>query len=200
MPGHFAAEPSTCGIAVTWDAVYGAYNYDLALRSSDSSDWTVIDVGTNRFDTLRCRDGEGWLYRVRASCGEGHEKPLKSAWTEILTAVAHPRVAPGPRNVVTEPRRTGFAIKWDPPEGVWKIDRYGVWFFDQDAPGSFPSLVGMRGNGGAVEGLVRGHRYSVAVETWTDAGVGMPSGAPDVVVGEEYLAGRPLSRGIGGRR
>lgn len=106
-----------------------------------------------------------------------------SPWTDVVSAVADPQTAPGPRNIVTHALARGFTISWDPPKGDYDIDRYGVWAFDNDAPGSFPSVIGVKDGGGAeIQGLTPGHRYGVAVDTWTSVGGGILANARSVVV------------------
>lgn len=122
-------------------------------------------------------------YQVRASAGDG----VKSPWSSVVSAVADPQMAPGPRNIVTHATATGFTVAWDPPLAggfAGEIDRYGVIFADRDEKGCFPSLVGVRGERAEIKGLVPAHRYDVAVETWTNFGGGPPAGAKSVVVGE----------------
>ena len=124
-------------------------------------------------------DGDKWEYQVRADCGSG----IFSEWTDIVSAVAHPRTAPGPKNIVTRPTNGGLRITWDSPDVECDIDRYGVHLIDSDAPGSFPMVVGFKETSATIDGLTIGHRYGVAIATWTDAGGGIPAGANAVRVG-----------------
>lgn len=165
---------------ITWDAVYGAYWYDLRARLAGSPrDWSNHRRSCNRHDTLRCVAGQKWEYQVRACGGD----TVVSPWTEVVSAVANPETAPGPRNIATHAMDRGFAISWDPPEGDYEIDRYGVWSSDNDSPGSFPSVVGVKdGKGAEIGGLTPGHRYGVAVDTWTSVGGGLLANARSVIV------------------
>lgn len=184
VPSNFKAVAAPSGIVVTWDAVYGAYWYDLRVRLAGSDDWTVHYVATNRYDTAPCVSGQEWEYQVRMRCGD----TVKSAWSDVVSAIAHPDTLPAPSHIITHATANGFRISWDSyPDGL-EVDRYGVYAFDQDIPGSFPCGIGMRGDGGQMGGLVPGHHYGVAVQTWNRAGGGLLGGARAVTVGR----GTPL--------
>ncbi|KAL2021855.1 hypothetical protein VTK56DRAFT_6450 [Thermocarpiscus australiensis] len=186
-PTNLKAVSTPGGIVVTWDAVYGAYGYDLRARLAGSPDWsTNCSVTCNRYDTRYCVAGQVWEHQVRTSGGDS----AKSPWSKVVSAVANPETAPGPRNIITHATPTGFTATWDPPQGQFPgdIDRYGVITFDNDEPGSFPCVVGVKGERAEMTGLTPGHRYSIAVETWTTIGGGVPAGARAVRVG----SGRPF--------
>jgi hypothetical protein len=51
-------------------------------------------------------DGETWEFHVCASMGDGNEN--KSKWSAVISTVAHPETAPGPKNIVG--RSTGVSI------------------------------------------------------------------------------------------
>ncbi|KAK3317238.1 carbohydrate esterase family 3 protein [Cercophora scortea] len=183
-PTNFQATPSPGGIVVTWDAVYGAFGYDIRVRiagSSSPEEWfATYHVNSNRHDTTRCVAGEKWEYQLRTSGGN----IVHSPWSAIVSAVAHPETAPGPRNIVTHPTASGFTATWDPPIGDFgDIDRYGVYWFDTDTPGAFPGVVGVRETAAEIVGLTAGHQYIVALDTWTAAGGGLLAGARPVRVG-----------------
>ncbi|MCS6917922.1 MAG: sulfatase-like hydrolase/transferase [Chitinophagales bacterium] len=44
-PTGFSAEPSSCSITYSWNAVVGASGYELRYKLSSASSWTVIDLG-----------------------------------------------------------------------------------------------------------------------------------------------------------
>ncbi|KAL2257719.1 hypothetical protein VTK26DRAFT_9261 [Humicola hyalothermophila] len=189
-PTNFTAVSAPSGIVVTWDRVYGAYGYDLRIRllshhsGSGAGDWQVWRVPSNRYDTRYCVRGQVWEYQVRASAGDG----AKSAWSGVVSAVADPATAPGPRDIVTRATAGGFVAEWKPPRprnGCFQgeIDRYGVIVADADLPGNFPWVRGVKRERVEIEGLVIGHRYRIAVETWTTVGGGIPRSAYSVVVG-----------------
>lgn len=165
---------------MTWDAVYGAFGYDLRSRRAGRSSWDFCHVACNRYDSRHFAK-QTWEYQVRTSGGDY----LKSPWSSVVSAVAHPEMAPGPSNITTHATPTGFAIAWDPPHGPFsgEVDRYGVITFDRDEPGNLPCVTGVKGERTEIEGLVPGHHYAIAVETWTSIGGGRPANARDVVVG-----------------
>ncbi|KAK1760362.1 receptor-type tyrosine-protein phosphatase F [Echria macrotheca] len=177
-PARVKASPAPSGVVVTWDAVYGAFWYDVRIRLAGSESWTVVPVSCNRYDTTFCVSGQRWEYQVR-TCGGN---TVKSSWSEVVSAVADPQTLPAPSRIRTHATADGFNVTWEPfPEGL-DVDRYGVLAFDEDYPGAFPYVVGIKGSGGRVSGLVPGHRYGVAVQTWSTAGGGLPGGARAVTV------------------
>lgn len=183
-PTNFKAVSAPSGIVITWDPVYGAYWYDLRVRLAGSDDWTTCYVPTNRYDTTFCVTGQRWEYQLRSRAGD----TVESAWTDVVSAVARPETLPAPNNIITHATADGFVISWDPPEDSQHVERFGVLSHDRDIPGAFPSVVGIKGNGGRVNGLVPGHHYDVAVQTWNPAGGGLPGGARAVTVAK----GTPL--------
>ncbi|KXX73552.1 Receptor-type tyrosine-protein phosphatase F [Madurella mycetomatis] len=181
-PANLVAAQVPNGVVVTWDPIYGAYGYDVRARLAGSTDWNFrYYVTSNRYDTRYCVTGQEWEYRVRACAGDG----IQSRWSGVVSAVARPETAPGPRSIATHATPTGFSIAWEPPTRGFTedIDRYGVVVLDRDAPGSFPCVEGVRGQCAELKGLMPGHRYNVAVETWTSVGGGLPAGARSVMVG-----------------
>lgn len=178
-PTTFKAASAPSGVAVTWDAVYGAYWYDLRVRLTGSDEWTTCYVPSNRYDTTFCVDGQRWEYQVRSRAGD----TVKSPWSAIVSAIARPETLPAPTNIVTHATPDGFLINWDAPADSRDIDRYGVLSHDSDIPGVFPGIVGIKGTSGRVDGLAPGHHYNIAVQTWNAAGGGLPGGARAVRVG-----------------
>ncbi|KAK3348848.1 carbohydrate esterase family 3 protein [Lasiosphaeria hispida] len=201
-PSNLRAVSAPSGIVVTWDPVYGAYWYDLRARLVPSSlplpsttssptpspaldDWTTHYTPAPRHDTTTCTPGQIWEYQVRSRAGD----TLRSAWADIVSAVADPHHAPPPTNIAVRSAvgSAGFSISWTPvpeDEEYGPVDRYGVVTFDRDVPGSWPGVVGLRGGGGWVGGLVEGHRYGVGVQTWTGlAGGGEVRWARAIAVG-----------------
>ncbi|KAK0724340.1 SGNH hydrolase-type esterase domain-containing protein [Lasiosphaeris hirsuta] len=202
-PSNLKATSAPSGIIVTWDPIYGAYWYDLRARLVPSSplplpstasppppsppldDWTIHYTAAPRHDTTTCAPGQVWEYQVRSRAGD----TVRSAWTPVVSAVANPHHAPPPSNIAVRSvvGSAGFSISWTPVAGgeeCGPVDRYGVVTFDRDVPGSWPGVVGVRGVGGWVGGLVEGHRYSVGVQTWTrKAGGGEIRWARAVAVG-----------------
>ncbi|KAK4238771.1 carbohydrate esterase [Achaetomium macrosporum] len=180
-PANLEAVSAPSGIVITWDAVYGAFGYDLQHRRAGSTNWDLTHVECNRFDVRQLRKGQVVECRIRTSGGDS----LKSPWSSIASAVADPATAPPPINIATHATSNGFTIAWDPPPSpfVGEIDRYGVVLFDGDQPGVFPSIVGVRGDQAEFKGLTVGHRYYITMETWTTVGGGIPAAARAVRVG-----------------
>lgn len=115
VPQNFVAKATALGITVTWDAVYNALGYDTRSRIKGiGAEWSQLTVQSNRIDTTWTVDGLEHEYQVRTSYGD----TLKSDWTAIASAVAHPWTAPGPKNIVTRASATGIDISWEPPDGV----------------------------------------------------------------------------------
>ncbi|KAK4101223.1 carbohydrate esterase family 3 protein [Parathielavia hyrcaniae] len=190
-PASIRAVSAPSGITITWDAVYGAFGYDLQHRFARESDWESTHVDSNRYDQRWLQKGQAVECRVRASGGD----TLKSPWTKVASAVADPQTAPAPTNMVTRATPTGFAISWEPPPPPYagEIDRYGIAHFDSDQPGAVLCTVGVRGQSAEITGLTPGHRYYIAMETWTTAGGGIPAAARAVVVGRGTPPAAPTS-------
>lgn len=188
-PSNIKAVSGLCGIVVTWDAVYGAFAYDLRKRAANLPSWDSCRVACNRYDSQHT-DRWTWEYQVRASGGDR----VKSPWSSVVSAVANPQTAQPPSSIVTHATPTGLTVSWIPPDGPFAgdIDRYGVITFDYNQPGVFPSVMGVRGEQAEINGLVPGHCYAVAVETWTSIGGGPPATARSVMVGR----GKPSIRGV----
>ncbi|KAK3904447.1 carbohydrate esterase [Staphylotrichum tortipilum] len=184
-PRNFRVVPTAAGIVATWDAVYGAYGYDLQHRFVGDYGWSRSHAGSNRHDWQRLRRGQVVECRVRCSGGDF----LKSPWTRVASAAADPATAGPPVNIETHATADGFSIAWDPPPPPFEgeIDRYGIVYFDGDQAGAYPCLVGARGTRAEITGLIPGHRHYITMETWTTAGGGVPAAARAVMVG----MGRP---------
>ncbi|KAL2147986.1 hypothetical protein VTI28DRAFT_42 [Corynascus sepedonium] len=181
-PARLAAVSTQSGIIVTWDAVYGAFGYDIQHRHVGQRDWSITHVECNTYYWPPLSKNQAVECRVR-SCG-GNE--LKSEWSDVSRAVAEPETAPPPVNIVTHATPAGFTISWDdpPPPYSGKIDRFGIAYFDSDQPGAFLTVVGAKGNRAEMTGLIPGHRHFISIETWTTVGRGVPCGASAVVVGK----------------
>jgi len=178
-PTNVKATPAPNGILVTWDVVYGAFQYEIRERIAGSGGWLFKCPSSNRHDTDICLKGQRWEYQVRASGGD----TIKSPWSPIVSAVADPKTLPAPPRINTHATADGLRISWEPYAVEDGVDRYGVLTWDADIPGAYPSVVGINGSGGEIRGLIRGHRYGVSVRTWTAAGGGYPGGGNSVMVG-----------------
>ncbi|KAK0649622.1 carbohydrate esterase family 3 protein, partial [Cercophora newfieldiana] len=179
-PSNLKATSAPSGVVVTWDAVYGAFWYDLRVRLAGFDDWTTCYVPSSRYDTTFCVNGQRWEYQVRTRAGD----TVKSSWSAVVSAIARPETLPAPAHIVTHATSDGFLVSWDPPAEPRRVDRYGVLSHDSDISGAFPAIVGIKGSGGRVGGLVSGHHYDIAVQTWNAAGGGLPGGARAVRVGK----------------
>ncbi|MFI5497111.1 fibronectin type III domain-containing protein [Actinoplanes sp. NPDC051859] len=180
VPANVKAASSPLGVTVTWDAVFGAYGYDIRSRVSGGS-WNEWRVGANRYDTTWTVDGLTWEYQVRTNNGEG----VRSAWSPLVSAISRPETALGPTDIVTRATATGVDISWKPATGphTQTIDRYQAMVYDKDTPGAFLNSVGVRGLSTHIDGLIPGHHYIVAVATWNGVGGGLPRVARPVLIG-----------------
>ncbi|HEX6342604.1 fibronectin type III domain-containing protein [Umezawaea sp.] len=181
VPTGVVASASPGGITVTWDAVFGAYGYTVRSRLKGAADWAGSRAAANRHDTAWTVDGQEWEYQVRTDNGD----QVRSDWSPVVSAVAHPLTARGPSDIVTRATATGVDVSWNEPTGehTSTIDRYQILTLDKDVPGAWLGGTAVKGRSVHVDGLVPGHRYTVAVATWNAAGGGIPAGARPVVVG-----------------
>lgn len=178
-PTSFLAQTSPSGIMVTWDAVYGAFGYEVQSRVKGATSWdSAVSVSTNRYDKGWIPDGYEYEFQGRTSCGD----TIKSGWTDVSSAVVRLETAPGPTNITTHATADGLALAWSPPSGAWDIDRYAVITYDKDTPGAYIQGVGIKGTTASISGLILGHHYSVWMTTWTDKGGGLPLSARGVTV------------------
>ncbi|KAI0121248.1 fibronectin type III domain-containing protein [Xylariales sp. AK1849] len=180
VPANFVASTSPSGIMVTWDAVYGAFGYEVQSRSKGTTAWsTGGSVSTNRYDKGWILDDQEYEFQARTSCGG----TVTSGWTGVSSAVVKLETAPGPKNITTKATSNGIQISWLPPDGTWAIDRYAVVTFDKDAPGAYLAVTAVKGQSATIAGLISGHHYIVEMATWTDKGGGFPAFARGVTIG-----------------
>ena len=93
VPTGLVAQSSPLGVTVTWNDVYGAIGYDISVRLQGQG-WTTYTIRFNRYDTTWTVDGLTWEYMVRTSNGDN----VKSGWSGVVSAVAHPQTPPPPIN------------------------------------------------------------------------------------------------------
>lgn len=186
VPAHVSAASAPDGVVVTWDAVYGARGYTVRSRVVGSANWAESRAGTTRFDTTWTVDGINWEYQVRTDNGD-----TQSDWSPVVQATAHPQTAPAPVGIVTHATATGVDVTWGRPTGPYTdtIDRYQVITWDQDIPGAYIGGTTTRGLSVHIDGLVPGHRYTIAVASWNAAGGSIPGTGRPVVIG----AGTPAA-------
>lgn len=94
VPTNVVAKSSPLGVTVTWSDVYGAIGYDIQVRILGQQEWSIYPLGFNRYDTTWTVDGVIWEYAVRTSNGIA----VKSAWSGVVSAVAHPMTPSSPIN------------------------------------------------------------------------------------------------------
>jgi lysophospholipase L1-like esterase len=181
VPSGVKAVSSPIGVTLTWNPVYGALGYTVRVRTVGSSTWSTAGVSTNRYDTTWTADGMQWEYQVRTDNGDA----VHSDYSATTSATAHPQTVGGPSHIVATATATGIDVSWDAATGPYagSIERYGVLTFDDDLPGAIIQSVGIHGRSAHIDGLIPGHKYEVAVQTWNAAGGGIPNGGNAVTVG-----------------
>ncbi|KAF9872073.1 fibronectin type III domain-containing protein [Colletotrichum karsti] len=190
VPKYVAAKAVSYGIAVTWDHVYGAIGYDVRSRNSDDSEWDYWRKTSNRHDTMNVQDGVKYEYQIRTYNGESSGEEVTSEWSPVAAAVASPKAAPGPTDIIVTPGVSELVLEWQQPYGQWIMDRYEVQVFDASAFLTFPLVRGVRGNRDTISNdeLISGHRYAVLIRAWTQEGPG------SFATGRNFIAGhgRPI--------
>ncbi|MET7817186.1 MULTISPECIES: NPP1 family protein [Micromonospora] len=181
VPSDVVAESSPLGVVVSWKPVYGAHGYDVRARVAGQP-WAEshYNVSTHRHYTTWTSSGLTWEYQVRTDNGD-----VVSAWSPMVSAVSRPQTAKGPAGIVTRATATGVDVTWGASTGPYSdtIDRYEVLVFDQDTPGAWLSGTAVTGLTAHVDGLIPGHRYTVAVASWNAVGGGLPAVARPVTIG-----------------
>ena len=172
--------PSIAGVTVTWDAVFGAYDYTVqsALVGLSWGNWTTNSA---RYDTTWAESGQTYQYQVQAICGD-----VLSGWTNVVSATANPTVAPGPSNIVVSSTADGFDMSWDVVEG-YDIDVYAVFYWDTSIANSYVAEFSFTSTSVSITGQNPGDNFLLAVQTWENVdGVpwaGLPAVAGNVIVG-----------------
>ncbi|KFZ11648.1 hypothetical protein V501_04652 [Pseudogymnoascus sp. VKM F-4519 (FW-2642)] len=183
VPTNLQVFSSPQGVTATWDAVYGAYSYDLEV-SIDGGGGSFSETTSpfNRWDSQWPLAGWTYAVSVRASAGDNR----KGDYSGTLSAVAMPELAPPPNNVNVQPTDTGFTVTWDPPSGDYtdSIIEYNVIYWDWN-PDNCQFLVSaaFTSSPGVIAGLTPGVNYLVAPVTWNANGQGLPLIANNVVPG-----------------
>ncbi|KAK1990060.1 fibronectin type III domain-containing protein [Colletotrichum falcatum] len=93
VPTNVAAEAVAYGVAVTWDAVYGAIGYDVRSRAVRDSLWVESRTECNRYDSVCTQEGLEYHYQVRTYNGDR----LVSAWSKVASAISRPKSVSGLR-------------------------------------------------------------------------------------------------------
>lgn len=181
IPTNVVAKGSPLGIALTWDPVYGALGYDIKCRyKAGFPGWEDASAGANRYDKTNTNEGDVWQFMVRTQNGDA----LKSEWSEVVEAIAHPKLAAGPSHFKTTAMHEGFEMSWNAPTGPYSdtVDLYQVIIFGQDTPGMFIMSVAVRTTYVKVLNLTAGCTYGILVSSWNANGGGNPAGAGAIKV------------------
>ncbi|KAK1470408.1 fibronectin type III domain-containing protein [Colletotrichum tamarilloi] len=185
VPANVVAEAVPYGICVKWNPVYGAIGYDVRIRNNDNLPWKESRADVAQYNSTWTQEGQEYQYQVRTFNGEG----LRSAWSHTVSATAHPKTAPGPRKIITKPDLYQVLVKWEEPQGQIEVDRYEIILVDLSLPGSFPTAMALRETATTFTDLLAGHRYGLAISTWTNYGGGVPAGGRSFIAGN----GKPLT-------
>lgn len=163
--------------------VYGAYSYDLQVSINGGANYfSPTTASFNRWDSQWSLAGWTYTVSVRAAAGDTR----KGEYSETLSAVAAPQLAPPPSNVNVQPTSDGFTVTWDPPTGDYtdSIVEYNIIYWDWN-PDDCQFLAGaaFTRSPGVVTGLTAGTNYLVSLVTWNANGQGWPFAAHNVVPG-----------------
>lgn len=187
VPSNFQVSSSVYGVTATWDAVYGAYGYNVKY-SIDGGPWTTTTTQSNRFDTHWSFDGHTYAIQVNTGCGQD----CAGAWTGAQSAKATPKAPSTPQNIKVSSSGTSITVTWDSPtNNGGGIIEYNVIYWDQSQPCSWIAGAAFAGNGGTINNLVAGHRYFIAVSAWSGNGEGFPAVGHSVIVGNQGKPGQP---------
>lgn len=167
------------GIYVGWSLVGNSRSYEARSRLTGQVDWSEGPVipNTNAFYSTNVVEGQQWEYQVRATGDNGE----KGGWSGLVRAIAHPKTAPAPINIVARPRANGLQITWNAVTG-YNINRYAVLLWDMDTVG-YPGVYGAAGTSFIMDGLPLQHRYLVSVSTWINLSTGPAGGASSSTYG-----------------
>ncbi|KAK1573908.1 fibronectin type III domain-containing protein [Colletotrichum navitas] len=95
---NVVAQAVAYGVAVTWDAVYGALGYDVRSRAGTGSLWSEWRTESNRYDSTCTQEGLEYHYQVRTYNGDS----LVSAWSKVVSAVSRPKSVSGRGDIVAK--------------------------------------------------------------------------------------------------
>ncbi|KAK1656809.1 fibronectin type III domain-containing protein [Colletotrichum godetiae] len=179
VPANVVAEEVSYGISAKWDPVYGAIGYDVRSRNDDNQPWNETRVDVAQYHSMWTQEGQEYQYKVRTFNGES----LQSAWSVTVSATAHPKTAPGPGNIIIKPEMDKVLVEWEEPPKQAEVDRYEIILVDLSLPGSFPTSFAVRGTATIIADLSAGHRYGLAISSWTKYGGGIPAGGRSFTAG-----------------
>ncbi|KAI0385008.1 hypothetical protein F5Y04DRAFT_203576 [Hypomontagnella monticulosa] len=179
------------GLFTTWTRDGNARGYDIRSRIKGMTSWwsegPVYPATWGSWSTW-VLDGQEWEYQVRTRGDDG-----SSDWSGIVSAVAHPKTAPGPSYITSVPKGSdSIEISWHPVTG-YDVNRYSVIVWDKDDAGAFINMQAASGTSFTATGLKSGHRYGTWVATnvnmqgsisaQAEAPGGLPSPGREVIVG-----------------
>ncbi|KAK4995732.1 hypothetical protein LTR66_004499 [Elasticomyces elasticus] len=184
VPSNIAAAPEDMGVRVTWNAVYGVFSYSVRYRFSESSDWQVVQVSTNRYDHTYTVGGIQWEFQVRSEYGDTKQGGTAGLWSGSVSATAQRNTPPPPNDIRSSPTFDGLQVTWGSVNGSFNVDRFVVIIWDRDTPGASIDMHAVRQSPFRAIGLNVGHHYDIFVETWAGPGEGgLPGIPPSIVVG-----------------
>lgn len=193
-PSSVRAVSTDEGIVASWNGDPNARGYRLRSRLQGQSSWwsdSKIGNGESSYITWLLTD-QTWDVQV-ATLGDDD---ALSGWSSIASATAHPKTAPGPPNIITQPTllRNGIKVPWSPSNVA--VNRYVVIFWDLDTPDAWITMYATTDTQYSEYNLLYGHRYGVWVSTWIDL-LGGPAGGIPTSVREVLIGGgspAPLPR------
>lgn len=142
---------------------------------------------------MRLSDNIMWMMhsydlRVRPIAGN-----RKGEWTDWQTAVTTPDTASAPEDVIVKATATGIDLNWTIPFGS-SATLFNFYYWDVDVNCTNMLLgptAAFEGTSGHIDGLVVGHQYNLAVESWNDAGAGLPRNVASAIVGSPETVAVP---------
>ncbi|KAI1818407.1 hypothetical protein GGS20DRAFT_528484 [Poronia punctata] len=199
-PGNVVSRSHPEGIVTTWDRVTNARGYEIRSKIDGMSGWWsegAVYPNTWASWSNWILDDQTWQFQVR-TVGDGN---TRSAWSGLTSVTAHPKTAPGPKNIRVLPGGGGSVqFSWSPVSG-YAVERYAVIVWDLDTEGAFIDMRAVSGTSATIGGLEPGHRYGTWVATYVSltsgftgknmvAG-GLPAAGREVIVGQGAPAAAP---------
>lgn len=111
---NFVAVPEFTTVALTWDAVEGAENYNVGWQAVGAADWTTVDVAINSHTFEGLSVASNFVAKVDASNLAGIREGIEPAETSFTTKDNRPPHPVG--GLVVGPSKynqTSITISWD---------------------------------------------------------------------------------------
>jgi lysophospholipase L1-like esterase len=183
------AVPTDAGITVSWNHTFGAGGYWFEMRDATNGEGfqrLPLQIPADSWKVNWLTRGHSYEFRVVPTRGN-----QTGGISNTDSAVANPKTAEPPRNIVVTPGSGYIDLSWDPPIGLYSdtVSGYTVHYNDQSVAGSVMTTVRTGTRSIRLSGLVNGHTYALAVGSVNAAGDGNPGGAPAAIPG----AGRPAA-------